>query len=526
MKKAIYFFVLLLFVSPLFLQGQKKATTPVADITKLPAIFDSYIEKAIPDWKIPGLSIVVVKNSKVVYKKAFGVQDINTKTPYTINTLSTCASTTKAMTAMCMGMLADEGKIKWTDIVSDILPEFKLSDPYATAEITIKDLFTHNTGLGNADFLWVLGYSRSEILQRMQFIPSSYSLRSSYTYQNLMYLVAGEVIKKITGKSWDDFITERIFLLLGMKNTFADYSKIPPTNSKTTPHFKDSDDRDSVKPIGYLAYDNIGPAGGVWSCADDMSKWLVFLLDSAKINGAPLLKKETFNNLFTPAAIIPVSQFYPTMQLIKPHWTTYGLGWFQHDYRGSMVQFHTGSLDGMVAICGMIPDSNVAVYIFGNLDHAEIRHALMYKAFDLWSFNDTNSDWSTDFLKLYKNISDTTKKREENELAKQVKGTHPSLVLKEYTGTYSNKIFGTITVLSSNDSLKLQLPDRKFTLTLCIGISIRFGEIIITGGGENHLYNFLLVQLEKFQHCPLMELTMIKSMSLISDVTKTINNIP
>lgn len=349
MKQLSIFCGFLMLNSILFAQktiADKKTLTDA----QLPEILDTYIQNALPTWKTPGLSVVVVKDGKVVLKKGFGVQNIIDKTPYTTTTLSTCASTTKAMTAICMAILVDEGKVKWSDIVTNILPEFKLSNPYVTAEITVKDLFTHNTGLGNADMLWVLGYSREEILQRMQAIPLSYSLRSSYTYQNLMYMVAGEVIKKVSGKTWDDFITERLFIPIGMNNTYADYSKIPTSTSKTTPHFKDKEKQDEVRTISYLDGDNVGAAGGVWSCADDISKWLQFLQDSTKLNGKRLLKAETFAELFKPHALITPNDFYPTIQLTKPHWTSYGLGWFQHDYRGKMVQFHTGSLDGLVAI--------------------------------------------------------------------------------------------------------------------------------------------------------------------------------
>ena len=466
MKKLISYISVVLFLFPLLIFAQKKTSVQTFDKSKLPDVFDAYIRNALQTWNTPGLSVVVVKNSKVVFNKAYGVQNIETKTPYTTSTLSTCASTTKAMTAVCMGMLVDEGKIKWNDIVSDILPEFKLSDPYTTAEITIKDLFTHNTGLGNADLLWVFGYPRAEILHRMQFIPTTYSLRSSYTYQNLMYMVAGEVIKKVSGKTWDEFITERIFTPLGMTNTYSGYTKIPAENAKTTPHFKDSDHGDTIKTIPYIVDDNVGAAGGVWSCTNDISKWLLFLSDSAKVDGKQLLKPGTFGELFKPQAIIPEGQFYPTTQITKPHWTTYGLGWFQHDYRGKMVQFHTGSLAGLVAICGMIPDDNMTVYVFGNLDHSEIRHALMYKAFDLWTFTDITKDWSTDFYKLYKNIDDTARKKEKEELLKQVKGTHPSLPLAGYAGKYNNKIYGLAEVIYLNESLTLKFTDGKFSLSL------------------------------------------------------------
>jgi CubicO group peptidase (beta-lactamase class C family) len=465
MNRLLVPFIYCLFF-PLLMNAQKKESTKKSlTDTQLSVLFDNYIQKSLPTWKTPGLSVVVVKDGKVVLKKAFGVKNNINKEPYTTATLSTCASTTKAMTALCMGILVDEGKVKWTDKVVDILPDFRLSNPNTTAEITVKDLFTHNAGLGNADLLWVLGYSQAEILHRMQFIPMAYSLRSSFIYQNVMYIVAGEVIKKVSGKSWSEFITERIFTPLNMTNTYADYSKIPANASKTSPHYKDKDLGDSIKAISYLDGDIVGPAGGVWSCVDDMSKWLQFLQDSTKVNGKPTLKAETFAELFKPQSFVTASEFYPTARITKPHWTTYGLGWFQQDYRGKMVQFHTGSLDGLVAINGTIPEERISIYIFGNLDHTEIRHALMFKAFDLWSFQDDTKDWSNDFFKLYKGIIDNARKRESEQLAKRVLNTHPSQPLATYIGKYESELYGTAEVTLKNDALIVTQPNNiSFTL--------------------------------------------------------------
>ncbi|MEA5140434.1 serine hydrolase [Arcicella rigui] len=442
------------------LVAQKKELTkkPLSD-AQLATLFDGYIQNSLSLWKTPGLSVVVVKDGNVVLKKAYGVKNNTTKEPYTTATLSTCASTTKAMTALCLGILVDEGKVKWNDRVIDILPEFRLSNPNTTAEIRVKDLLTHNAGLGNADLLWVLGYSSSEILQRMQYIPMAYSLRSSFIYQNVMYLVAGEVIKKVSGKTWSEFITEKIFTPLKMTNTYADYSKIPATASKTSPHYKDKALADSIRAIGYLDGDVVGPAGGVWSCGDDISKWLQFLQDSTKIEGKAILKAQTFSELFKPQSFVTASEFYPTARLTKPHWTTYGLGWFQQDYRGKMVQFHTGSLDGLVAIAGTIPDERISIYVFGNLDHSEIRHALLFKAFDLWSFQDNTKDWSNDFFQLYKGIIDNARKKENEELAKRVINTRPSLPLTAYTGKYENEVYGSLEVILKNDILVLTQPN-------------------------------------------------------------------
>ena len=438
-----------------FAQNKEKASQTL----QLPTVFDKYVQEGLNTWKTVGLSVVVVKNGEVVFKKGYGLQNSTESTPYTTATLSTCASTTKAMTAVCMSMLIDEGKVKWTDKVSDILPEFKLSNPYVTEEITVKDLFTHNAGLGNADFLWVFGYSREEILKRIPQIPLAYSLRSSYTYQNLMYITAGEVIRRVSGKAWEDFITERLFTPLGMNNTYASYSKIPANVAKTSPHHKDKNDNNKIKPLPYLYSDNIGATGGVWSCVDDIAKWLKFLQDSTKLNGNRLLKASSFANLFKPHALIPQESFYPTTKITKPNWTTYGLGWFQHDYRGKMVQLHTGSLDGLVAILGMIPDEKLAIYVFGNLDHSEIRHALMYKAFDLWVFNDYKNDWSKDFFNLYEGLAAQASKAEAEALSKQVKNTKPSLDLANYAGKFSNKIYGSAEIEIKDGALALKLPN-------------------------------------------------------------------
>ncbi len=419
--------------------------------------FERYVQNALQAWKTPGLSVVVVKDGKVVYKNGFGVTELGKQNPFTTSTLSICASTTKAMTAVCMGMLVDEGKIKWDDKVSDVYPALKLSDDYASSQLTIRDLLTHNAGLGNADWFWVLGMNVDTIINRMRLLQPAYSFRSSFIYQNLMYMIAGEVIHKISGKTYDDFIKERLFAPLGMTHTYANYSLSANEPSHITPHFMYDDS--VVKPIRFIEAKGIDAAGGVWSCADDISKWVMFMLDSATVNGKKLLKTETYNELFKPQVMVTEDQFYPTQQITKPHWKTYGLGWFQEDYRGSMLQFHTGSLDGAVAITGLIPDQHFGVYIFGNRDHTELRHALMYKAIDFWCFNDNSRDWSMEFFALYKKIKEDAKKKETEKEAKRVLNTIPPVEMSGYEGKYKNETFGNAEIVFHNDSLWLKYPN-------------------------------------------------------------------
>jgi len=450
------FLALATFVFAFFISSSQTSALKRPSAAQLNITFDKYIRDAMPLWKVPGLAVAVVKDGKVVFKKAYGVTELGKSSAFDTTTLSICASTTKAMTAVCIGMLVDEGKLKWNDKVSDILPGFKINDAYSASQITVRDLLTHNAGLGNADWLWIVQNDDNDILRRMQYLTPTYSLRSSFIYQNLMYGVAGKVIEKASGERWERFITEKLFQPLGMTRTYATYKLSGNETNRITPHFMIDD---TVRVIPYIDYPAVASAGGVWSFVNDMSKWMTFLLDSARWNGKRLLKPETFSELMKPQTLVPVNEFYPTMQLTKPHWTTYGLGWFQQDYRGKMIQFHTGSLDGAVAIIGLIPDEHFGIYIFENLDHAELRHALMFKAFDLWSFNDDSKDWSDSFLTLYKKIKSDAKNKQKEKDAKRVLDTKPSLPLPGYAGKYSSDIFGDAEINVKDGNLHILFPN-------------------------------------------------------------------
>ena len=414
---------------------------------------DAYVAQAVKDWQAPGLAIAVVKDGKVVFQKGYGVRDVSKPAPFDTSTVSAIASTTKAMTAVAMGMLVDEGKVNWDDPVTKYLPSFQLYDPYVTREVTVRDLLTHRAGLGNADYLWaVQDLPADTMLQRLKLIKPAYSLRSSFVYQNVMYIAAGQVIASASGMPWPRFVQTRIFEPLGMRNTYANASMVPSTANAAVPHWRFG--KDTIVAIRHDESKAIGPAGDVWSTVADMSRWMLFLLDSARVNGKRLLKPETFAELFTPQVMVPPDEFYPTMQLTKPHWTTYGLGWFQQDYQGRMLDFHTGSLNGMVAIIGLVPDERFGVYVLSNRDHVEVRHALMYKAIDLWLGNPSR-DWSRELLALYDARRATADSLRAVNESKRIKGTKPSLQLSKYAGVYEDPLLGRITVTDSKGKLRI-----------------------------------------------------------------------
>lgn len=414
------------------------------------------IEEGMKEWQIPGLSAVVVKNGEVVFKKTYGIKDIETKEPVDENTLFSMASTTKALIAISLGILVDQKKISWEDKVIDHLPSFKLSDQYITADARVIDLLTHNLGIGNADLLWVINNSSTaETIDKFKYAKKTYPLRGGFTYQNIMYAVAGELIEAISGQHWAIFVENNILKPLEMTRTQTKSKDLIKAGNYTTPHYNDFDD--GIVKVDYTFSDQIGAAGMMWSSINDISNYLTFLVNDGIFKRDTILQPATFKYLFKPHSILSENQVYPTNALTKPKWNTYGLGWFQQDYRGDKLDFHTGSLSGLVAIAGIMHDQDMAVYVFANLDHAELRHAIMYKAIDLYAFNDDDRDWHKEIFKLYSGFRDNTKKAIKKRNEERVLETSPSLTLDQYSGIYQNEMLGIINVSVVNGQLQIDI---------------------------------------------------------------------
>jgi CubicO group peptidase (beta-lactamase class C family) len=424
----------------------RSAADPIRDL-------DAYTAKAVADWKVPGLAIAVVKDGQIVFAKGYGVREAGKPAPVDTQTLFAIGSTTKAMTSASLGMLVDEGKLRWDDRVTKILPSFQLADPYVSRELTVRDLLTHRAGLGNADVLWYRAdNSPEEVIRRVRFADPAYSLRSSFIYQNIMYAVAGQVVATASGMPWEQFVRTRIFRPIGMPNAVPLLDSARRRTNVASPHYRI---RDTIRVVSNASVDAVAPAGAVWASVADMARWTRFVLDSARIAGRRLLKPETYAEWLKPQTMVTPAEFYPTARLTKPHWTTYAFGWFQEDYSGRMVDFHTGSIDGMVAIIGLIPEERLGVYVLANLDHAEVRHALMYRVFDAYLGNPPR-DWSADLLKLYGGIraaADSADRRAED---RRIPNTHPSLSLDQYAGTYADSLVGDVIVTLENGKLRLR----------------------------------------------------------------------
>lgn len=430
------------------------------------AALDAYIEKGLKDWQLPGLSVAVVQNGRPVYVKGFGVRALDAPQRVDAQTLFGMMSTTKAMTALAVAMLVDDGKLAWDDPVTKHLPGFALSDPFVTRDLKVRDLLTHNSGLGNTDLLWARGdLDSKQIIARLRDVPLSYSLRDGFAYQNVMYQVAGEVIEAAAGERWEQVIQKRILTPLDMdrsRPTLAAMQAMRDGNVSRA--YFEIDGR--IRAISESPVDAVPAAGAAWTTAADAAKWLDFLLNNGCAGGKRLVSSANFRELLKPQVMVPANEFYPTAELTQPHWTSYGYGWFQQDYRGRFVAMHTGSMDGRTAIIGLMPDEHLGIAIFGNLDHAEFRHALLWKLFDVYTGAEPR-DWSTEFLALYGGMKTEAKAMEAKEENARIAGTSPTHALADYTGRYLHKVYGDVVIRRNGDALHIAfgpLPENAGTL--------------------------------------------------------------
>ncbi len=406
-----------------------------------------YIEQARLDWGVPGLAVGIVKDGEVWMSQGFGVQKQGGSTPVDENTLFAIASNTKAFVASALSILVDEGHIRWTDKVVDYLPYFELYDPYATNQTTIADLLSHRVGLGtfSGDVIWYKSdFSAQEVIERIKYVPQDYSFRAGYGYSNLMFITAGEVIKAVTGKPWDEFVKERFLTPLAMNRTVTSTTDLPETNVATS----HKPVKSANKPIAWTQWDNMGAAGGIISSVADMSRWLRMNLAKGEWEGATLLSSEQQNILWTPhnSRVISPSSLE---QFPGRNFNGYGLGWVLYDYFGRKVVTHSGGYDGMYSRVVMVPGENLGIVILTNSMSG------VTLPVSLWILNqfikEDMRDWSEEHLNRPSSGSDPIADLK----AAKKSGTKPTLPVKAYSGTYDAPMHGDIVITQSGQDLNL-----------------------------------------------------------------------
>ncbi|MCM3871089.1 MAG: serine hydrolase [Pyrinomonadaceae bacterium] len=443
----------ILTVAALPLAGQTPTTT-----ARLKEI-DEYSAKAGLDWKVPGFAIAIVKDDRVVFAKGYGVLELGKAPAVDENTLFAIASNSKAFTAAALAILVDEGKLKWDDKVTKYLPSFELYDPYVTRELTIRDLLSHRSGLATfgGDLLWYESdYSRDEILRRIRFLKPTSSLRSRFGYQNIMFMAAGEVVAKVSGKSWDEFVKERFFAPLTMKRTVTSHADLLASSNVATPH---NEVDGKLRAIRYGKVDNIGAAGGIKSSVADMAQWLRLQLGRGTYEGRKLFSSTASREMWTPHTVVSgISEqgekFNPTR-----HFNLYGLGWSLSDYQGRLIVSHGGGLDGMTSQVALMPEEKLGVVVLTSSE-TPLSTILANKVFDV--FLGVPRDWNADFLARAKDNEAARKDADRRRELSRVPQTKLSLPVSAYAGTYSGDMFGEARVTEEEGKLVLRFLPSPF----------------------------------------------------------------
>lgn len=442
MKKIVLSFIFILAINPFF--GQTAHTVNYKEL-------DAYFAKMVNDWEVPGASIGIVKDGKLVFTGNYGVLEVGKKGTADKNTLYAIASNSKAFTSALIGMLVQEGKLNWNDKVKKYLPYFALYDPWVSDEVTVRDLLSHRIGLGtfSGDVIWYKSdLTSEEIIKRLRFLPKAYDFRAGYGYSNVMYITAGELIKQVTGKTWSENVKERILKPLQMNRTITSPKYLDAKGNYATPHARQNNKN---IPVVWEDWEEIGALGGIITSVEDISKWMIFNLNNGIIGNDTLLTKETRNMVWTPHNNFIVD--HTVKNDFDRHFSAYGLGWGLSDYHGRLRVGHTGGYDGMITEVALIPDEKLGVVVLTNGMKSPIRAATNYALDKMLGVK--TIDWSAKLLHNT-NQKNTEDSRISERKKKRVLHTKPSVPLTAYTGTYYADIYGNIIISLKEGKLRMK----------------------------------------------------------------------
>jgi len=428
-----------------------------AQANEPPPDFEKYIDTVRDTFEVPGLCVAIVKDGKVVLSRGYGLKEINKNDAVDAQTLFGIASNTKAFTATALAILVEEGKLKWDGRVIDYLPWFRMSDPYVTREMTIRDLLVHRSGLGlgAGDLLWwpTSTYDRKEIVRRLRYVPLKASFRSAYAYDNVLYTVAGEVIAEVSGMSWEEFVQTRILNPVGMTTSDVRHSAGLYGGNIAVPHARVEGKVRAVKPFNS---DNVNPAGGIHSNATDMARWMIVQLDSGRLaDDKRLFSPRSTRELWNPVTPKPIPQYSAELAPLKMNFHNYALGFNVLDYRGKKLVTHTGGLPGYLSRLAMIPELKLGVTVLTNQESDAAFNAIVFHVLDYY-LNSKPQDWIKAFKTYYDHKANQAKAVEKNADRTRAKKSKPSLTLKDYAGVYHDAWYGDVKIEFKQDKLEIQ----------------------------------------------------------------------
>lgn len=434
-----------------------------------PPNLDQYVARAMQAFGAPGMSVAIVQNGKTLVAKGYGVRSIATRAPVTADTAFPIGSETKAFTSAALAMLVDQGKLKWSDRVVDKLPGFQMYDPYATAHMTVRDLLTHRSGLGlgEGDLLITPNTTRNrtDIVHALRFLKPRTGFRETFAYDNILYIVAGQLVQAVSGETWEHFVEHHIFAPLGMTDSRTLYDA-QAQNAVALHGRTDGPIRGMGRErilTGVLDSATAAPCGSINASASDMAKWMAMWEEGGKLpDGRSLLSADAVQELRNPVVVVPADAFGALSPLVAgPNLQDYALGWFVEDDYGHTVVEHTGAVFGALAALYFIPDRHVAFSVIINSEDAGARRSVVDYLLDYYLGRPRPADRIGGLVALRKQIIGKTLAAMKNLPQQYRPNDKSSLPMGGYAGTYADPWYGTMTV-SARKSGQLRI---RFDLT-------------------------------------------------------------
>ncbi len=442
------FAVALLF--PLTLAAQARPAAP-------PPNFDAYVASVMKQFDVPGMGIAIVKDGQVVLAKGYGVKRLGSSDKVDADTRFGIASNTKAFTALALGMLVEEGKLEWDAPVVNYLPQFMMWDSWVTRQITVRDILVHNSGLGlgAGDLLWwpPTTYTPQEIMQRLRYIEPATSFRSAYAYDNVLYLVAGQLIQAVSGQSWSDFVTNRIIRPVGMKEATTTHAAAGDAQGNVSGTHAKVDG--VVRVIKPFSDPNTDPAGGINAGANDMARWMIAQMDSGRVGDKRLWRQSTTRQQWSVVTPLPTGPAPKELAPYTANFQGYGLGFFLRDYRGEKLVTHTGGLPGYVSLLMMLPNQKVGVVVLTNQESGAAFQAIGLHVLDYY-LNAPPFDWLGGYTRRMARADSMMAAENRATAAARDSLSKPSLPLPRYATTYEDAWYGTVTVTFENGGLVMK----------------------------------------------------------------------
>lgn len=432
-----------------------------------PADFDARVEAAMQEYGIPGMAIAIVEDGKTVLAKGYGVRRMDTQAKVDADTIFVLGSTSKAFTSAALAVLVDEGKIGWDDKVTEHLPGFQMYDPWVTREITIRDLLVHRSGLGlgAGDLLFVprTSRTRAEAVHSLRYIKPATSFRSGYAYDNVLYIVAGQLIEAVSGQTWEDFVRDHLLQPAGMADaTTTDAARFATAN-RAQPHAR------TIGPIRGMGTQGVldereglpqasAPAGGVAASANDMARWLAIQLDHGALpgggeGGPRLFSEDTSREMWTPQTLQPIQQYPEPIADATPKFSSYALGWDVHDYRGARLIDHGGAVLGMQSFVTLVPERDVAFSMQINSEDSVPLKGLTLELLDYY-LDAPKREWTAQFG-AFKKASMARGLQALEATQARAAPSKPSLPLANYAGAYADPWYGPIAITERKGALRI-----------------------------------------------------------------------